>query len=86
MKSTGTSYNYIRSFERIDEVLDANDNAYIESDNLPSRDSLTFSNGYYVKACALFVDIRKSSDLPSRYSVPKLAKMYRAFVAEIAAT
>jgi class 3 adenylate cyclase len=85
MKSTGTGYDFRRSFERIDEVLNSKDENYTESSNLPSRDSLTFSNGFYAKAAALFVDIRRSSSLPTKYAVPKLAKLYRAFVSEAVA-
>jgi class 3 adenylate cyclase len=85
MRSTGSSYNYLRSFERLDEILDATDAGYVESDGLPSRDTLTFSNGFYVKAAALFVDIRKSTELASRYSLPGLAKLYRAFISETVA-
>ena len=85
MKSGGSSYNFVASYGRIKTYLDGADTDYVESHTLPSRDSLTFSNGYYAECTALFVDIRKSSDLPAKYNRPKLAKLYRAFVSEMVA-
>ncbi len=85
MKSSGSSYDYIRSFARLDELLDSVDSNYQEREDLPSRDDLTFTNGFYIRTAALFADIRKSSELPAKYSVPKLAKLYRAFISEVVA-
>jgi class 3 adenylate cyclase len=85
MKSTGSSYDYVRSFERLTEILDSSETGYREREDLPSRDELTFANGFYVRTVALFVDIRKSSLLTSRYGFPKLAKLYRAFISEVVA-
>jgi class 3 adenylate cyclase len=85
MKSTGTKYDYVAGYSRMKSYLDSSDNNYEESDSLPSRDSLTFSNGYYAYCSAMFVDIRKSSDLPNKYKRPALAKLYRAFISEVVA-
>lgn len=94
MKSTGASYDHTRSFRRLDEILDSPEDEildspevdYQERDDLPSRDDLTYTNGFYVRTAALFVDIRNSSALPDRYnSFPKLAKLYRAFISEVTA-
>ncbi|GAA4718133.1 adenylate/guanylate cyclase domain-containing protein [Nocardioides conyzicola] len=85
MKSSGTSFTYTASFKRIDEVLAAPDENFPQRDDLPSRDDLTFSNGYFVRVAALFVDIRNSSNLPGKYSEPALAKLYRAFISEVVA-
>lgn len=85
MKSTGTKYDYVAGYSRIKAYLDSSDNNYEESDSLPSRDSLTFSNGYYAYCSAMFVDIRKSSELPGKYKRPALAKLYRAFISEVVA-
>jgi class 3 adenylate cyclase len=69
----------------LDELLDTTDTRYTQRQDLPSRDELTFSNGFYVRTTALFVDIRNSSGLPAKYSIPKLAKLYRAFISEVVA-
>lgn len=85
MKSTGTKYDFVTGYSRLKAYLDSSDNNYEESDSLPSRDSLTFSNGFYSNCSAMFVDIRGSSDLPNKYRRPALAKLYRAFISEVVA-
>jgi class 3 adenylate cyclase len=85
MKSTGTSYYFKASYDRIKGILDSSDVNYEEVDSLPSRDRLTFSNGFYANCSAMFVDIRKSSQLPDKYKRPRLAKLYRAFISEVVA-
>ncbi len=58
MKSNYLSYDYEKSRKRIDEILDAKDTSYEEVEKIPSRDKLTFNNGFYVtKTSALFIDI-----------------------------
>ncbi|MDQ7903065.1 adenylate/guanylate cyclase domain-containing protein [Phytohabitans sp. ZYX-F-186] len=85
VKSTGTDYDHVASYGRIKEILDGADVNYEEVDSLPSRDRLTFKNGYYANCSAMFVDIRKSSKLPEKYKRPRLAKLYRAYISEIVA-
>lgn len=85
MKSTGTNYDYVAGYNRMKGYLDSSDNNYQESNSLPSRESLTFSNGFYSNCSAMFIDIRKSSDLPNKYKRPALAKLYRAFISEVVA-
>jgi class 3 adenylate cyclase len=85
MKTNHKNYEFEKSLERMDEILDASDTNYEEVDEIPSRDKLTFTNGFYVKCNAIFVDIRDSSDLPSRYYRPTLAKIYRAYISEVVA-
>ncbi|WP_406288012.1 hypothetical protein [Streptomyces sp. NBC_00209] len=53
--------------------------------SLPDRDKLTFTNGFYANCSAIFVDIRKSSQLPSHYRRPRLARIYRAYLSELVA-
>ena len=79
------SYDYLKSFGRIDVIIDGSDYSYEEVDNIPSRDKLTFNNGFYVNCSAMFVDIRGSSDLPNNHNRPKLAKLYRSYVSEVVA-
>ncbi len=86
MKSNYIFYDFEKSRSRIDEILDAKDTSYEEVDKIPSRDKLTFTNGFYVnKTVAMFVDIRKSSELTEKYKRPTLAKIYRAFISEVVA-
>ncbi|MEW1735867.1 adenylate/guanylate cyclase domain-containing protein [Nocardia beijingensis] len=85
MKSTGKSYNFLSSYDRIKKILDSSDNDYQESDSLPNRDKLTFNNGFYAYCSAMFVDIRGSSKLPNKYKRPRLAKLYRSYISELVA-
>lgn len=79
------SYLYEKSFERMNDILNASDISFSEVDDIPSRDRLTFTNGFYVNCSALFADIRGSSGLPSRYQRPTLARIYRSYVSEVVA-
>jgi class 3 adenylate cyclase len=56
-----------------------------EVEGLPGRDKLTFTNGFYGTCSALFIDIRDSSGLATKYKRPTLAKIYRAFISEMVA-
>lgn len=85
MKSNYQEYNFEKSRERLDEILNTSDTSFEEVDSIPSRDKLTFTNGFYVNCSALFVDIRSSSKLPSKYRRPTLARIYRAYISEIVA-
>lgn len=85
MKTSFINYKYEKSFERIDNILESSDNSFEELDEIPSRDKLTFTNGFYVNCSALFVDIRDSSSLASKHNRPKLAKLYRTYISEVVA-
>ena len=85
MESNHIEYSLENSVERIDEIISANDNLFQELKNIPSRDKLTFNNGFYTNCSALFVDIRKSSELTSKHTRPKLAKLYRTYISEVVA-
>lgn len=78
-------YDVEKSASRIDEILDASNSNYADKTSIPSRDSLTYTNGYYVNVTALFIDIVGSSDMTSEHKRPTLAKMYRAFISECTA-
>ena len=41
-------YDVEKSASRIDEILDASNSNYADKTSIPSRDSLTYTNGYYV--------------------------------------
>ena len=85
MKANYIAYDHIKSFDRIDDIIAASDNSFEELDEIPSRDNLTYTNGFYVNCSALFVDIRNSSQLPDEHTRPKLAKLYRVYLSELVA-
>lgn len=83
MQTNYTSYDFENSIKRIDEILNESDTSFEELDSIPSRDKLTYKNGFYVNCTALFVDIRDSSSLPSKHKRPTLAKIYRSYISEV---
>lgn len=85
MQTNFTSYDFEKSIVRIDEILNESDKSFEELDSIPSRDKLTYKNGFYVNCTALFVDIRDSSSLPSKHKRPTLAKIYRSYISEVVA-
>lgn len=85
MQSTGKTYDFSDSLSRIDEILNSSDNNYKESDDIPSRDKLTFTNGFYVNCTAIFIDMCDSSSLPDKHTRPVVAKIYRCFISELVA-
>ncbi|ARC55497.1 hypothetical protein AS850_00210 [Frondihabitans sp. 762G35] len=78
-------YDVAKSADRIKEILGRPSTSFEEVDSLPDRDDLTFTNGFYGKASAIFVDIRDSSGMTDKYKRPKLAKIYRTFISEMVA-
>ena len=78
-------YDVDKSAKRIDDILDASNSNYSDKDSIPSRSSLTYTNGFYVNVTALFIDIVSSSDMTDEHRRPTLAKMYRAFISECTA-
>ena len=86
METKYINYNFKKSLERIDDILDSTDNNYEEKgSNIPPRDNLTFTNGFYVDVSSIFVDIRNSSSLPNTHTRPTIAKIYRSFISEVVA-
>ncbi len=79
-------YDIEKSVNRIQEILDSDNSNYEDKGNVvPSRDSLTYNNGYYVNVTALFIDIVGSSKLIESCQRPTLAKIYRSFISECVA-
>ncbi len=85
MKSNHLTYNHEKSRGRIDEILNSSDNSFEELNSIPSRDKLTYNNGFYVNCTVLFVDIRNSKELPDKYKRPTLARIYRSYISEVVA-
>lgn len=84
MQSNYSCYDYKKSIERIDEILNTKGD-FTTQKSIPSRDKLTFNNGLYVSCSVLYVDIRDSSKLPDKYQKPTLSKIYRSYISETVA-
>ncbi|APZ33944.1 adenylate/guanylate cyclase domain-containing protein [Microbacterium aurum] len=78
-------YSHVTSSDRIKSILDQPAGSFEETDSLPDRDKLTFTNGFYSTCSAIFIDVRDSSGLTAKYKRPTLAKIYRAFISEMVA-
>ena len=85
METKYMNYDIERSSKRIDDILNLNNNAFEELSEIPSRDKLTFANGFYINVGAIFVDIRDSSNLTDEHKRPTLAKLYRSYISEVVA-
>jgi class 3 adenylate cyclase len=85
MKADYSAYDFTKSRERIDEILKGSDADYKDKDSIPSRDDLTFTNGFNVYCSALFVDIRGSKELNGKHTKPVLAKIYKTYISELVA-
>ena len=77
-------YDFDKSLQRMNDMLNKS-GEYEYTDEIPSREGMTYDNGYYVKCYALFVDIRDSSELPKNHRKPVLAKIYRSYISELTA-
>lgn len=78
------NYNYLDSIKRIDNYL--NDHCdYEDRKSIPTRNQLSFTNGFYVDCYALFVDIRSSSQLTMIHQKRVLARLYRSYISELTA-
>ena len=76
------SYNYQNGKSRIEEILN-NEIEIKDKEKVPKDESFTFSNGYYSRVSAIFVDIRESSKLFTDEDKEKVAKIIRSFTSEI---
>ncbi len=77
-------FNIEDSLERIKSYMTDSIDAESVS-KVPTEDEMTYGNGYYVKCCAVFVDIRDSSLLTYEETKKNVSKIYRSFVSEITA-
>ncbi len=85
MEASYSFYDFNKSIVRIDEILDSSDSNYEEKKTIPAGNTLTFNNGFYVSASALFVDIRDSKALSEKHKRPTLAKIYKTYISEVVA-
>lgn len=84
LKSNYKSYEFEKSLDRIDAILDSS-SLFEDKDTIPKREDLTYTNGYYVNCSSLFIDLRGSSQLPKIHQKRVLAKIYRAYISEMVA-
>ena len=85
MKAEYSAYDFTKSRDRIDEILQGSDANYTDKKSIPSRDELTFTNGFNVECSALFVDIRGSKEINAKHTKPVLAKIYKTYISELVA-
>lgn len=85
MKATNRSFSIEESDARMQEILELADASFVEAEQIPSPERLTYDNGFYVECAALFIDIRGSSQLTSKHTPAVLGKIYRAYISECVA-
>jgi len=85
METNSKKYNFKESFKRIDDILFESDKSFEESKSIPSRNNLTYKNGFYVDCSAIAVTLGGSTNLPSKFAMPVMTKIYRAFISETVA-
>lgn len=78
-------YSFTESYQRIASIMGQPAGSFQEVKDLPDREQLTYSNGFYGMCSAVFIDIRDSSGLTEKHKRPTLAKIYRAFISEMVA-
>lgn len=83
MNTTHSLYDFNKSISNFDEILNSSDSNYLPHKGIPNKNSLTFTNGYYVDVTVLFIDIRGSKELSIKHTRPVLAKIYRAYISEV---
>lgn len=76
------SYDIEKSAERIESILSAGNDSFSDREQVPSRNELDYTNGYYVHVAALFIDIIGSSRLTDEHTPETLAKIYRSYISE----
>jgi class 3 adenylate cyclase len=85
MESNHKYYSIDESVSRLDEILESSDTSFEELNSIPSRDRLSYKNGFYVNCSCIYMDIRQSSKLTDKYKRPTLAKIYRCYISEAVA-
>ena len=85
MEPKSKQYNFKESFKRIDDILDEPDKSFEESKSIPSRNNLTYKNGFYVDCSAISITLGGPIEEPEKFSVPVLTKIYRGFISETVA-
>lgn len=84
MEAKYSPFDIVASDARIKEILDSAE-SFDEVDTTPTRNSLTYNNGFYVNCTAIFIDIRGSSKLTDTHTRPVIGKIYRSYISECVA-
>jgi|ERR1039457_170390 class 3 adenylate cyclase len=84
METKYSAYDKTVSDARIKEILESAE-SFDEVNTIPARNSLTYSNGFYVNCTAVFIDIRGSSKLTDTHTRPVIGKIYRSYISECVA-
>ncbi len=79
------AYDIDKSSQRMDQILSVSNDNFSDSDSIPPRQSLSYTNGFYVNVTALFIDIVDSSNMTEAHKRPVIAKIYRCFISECTA-
>lgn len=85
MHANYKAYDFEKSRDRIDDILNSSDNSYEEKLEIPNRDNLTFTNGYYISCSAIFIDMRGSKEFSKKHTRPVTAKIYKSYISELVA-
>ncbi len=85
MHANYKAYDFEKSRNRIDEILNSSDNNYEDKKEIPNRDNLTFTNWYYIFCSAIFIDMRGSKEFSKKHTRPVTAKIYRSYISELVA-
>ena len=85
MKVTHSTYNFDKSLQNIDNILNSSENSYEKHKGIPSKERLKYNNGFDVDITVVFVDIRGSKELANKHKRPVLAKIYRSYISEVIA-
>lgn len=78
-------YDIDQSSQRMDQILSVSNVNFSDSSTIPLRQSLSYTNGFYVNVTALFIDIVDSSNMTEAHKRPVIAKIYRCFISECTA-
>jgi class 3 adenylate cyclase len=84
METKSSAYDVTASDVRIKDILESAE-SFDEVNTIPARNSLTYSNGFYVNCTAVFIDIRGSSKLTDTHTRPVIGKIYRSYISECVA-
>lgn len=76
------TYDYKEGKKRVLEILN-NKLEIKENDTIPNETNFTYENSYYGWVSAIFVDIRDSTTLFTKYNKVTVSKIIRSFTSEI---
>lgn len=75
------TYDYKEGKKRVQDIL--NNKLDINEGNIPGENAFTYENAYFGWVTAIFIDIRKSSELFSNEDKVQVSKIIRSFTSEI---